>query len=62
VSGVFVFRSWRRTAQIPFFLSLPGSQPTLGRLRKLACPEIHADHLRALNFIMDARVKPGHDE
>jgi hypothetical protein len=25
-------------------------------------PAIHADHLRALNFIMDARVKPGHDE
>jgi hypothetical protein len=43
-------------------LSLPGSQPTLGRLRKLACPAIHEDCQRALNFIMDARVKPAHDK
>src|ERR1700730_11859905 len=28
-------------------LSLPGLQPTLGRLRKLACPAIHAASMRA---------------
>ena len=43
----------------PFLSSCPGSQPTLGRLRKLACPGIHADCRHALNFIMDCRVKPG---
>jgi hypothetical protein len=51
-----------RTPQSSHQLSLPGSQPTLGRLRKLACPAIHEDCQRALNFIMDARVKPAHDK
>jgi hypothetical protein len=43
-------------------LSCPGSQPTLGRLRKLACPDIHDDRPRLLTVRMDCWVKPGNDE
>jgi hypothetical protein len=39
-------------------LSLPGSQPTLGRLRKLACPAIHDEVQRTPKVHMDHRVTP----
>jgi hypothetical protein len=42
-------------------LSCAGSQPTLGRLRKLACPRIHDEVRHTPTVLMDCRVKPGND-
>src|ERR1700681_4835504 len=42
-------------------LSLPGLQPTSGRLRKLACPAIHHFRMMLFRKWMDTRVKPAYD-
>jgi hypothetical protein len=44
-----------------YFLSSPGRRAGCEATERRD-PVIHKDYRRALNFIMDARVKPRHDE